>query len=255
MNSLTTNRIFIKLFYYEWRRILLHKFYLGIFLICIIYNWLILRTETILGISHTAPFSGWSFGVYLGHSIPLLLFIIYFFFYQIYYGSDRDVLVLTFATPIHPTYYLMIRCTAILVAVLVLIITTILEGILFLYSLFPLAFSIGELFAPVGILYLPLLSLCFGFALCTVRIHPIIFFGSAIFLLLFEPITGFLLQNPSSIFAEALSLSMNSYFIRYPLTLLDVDAPFYVIKSIGVIRSFAFLFGCGSMIWGIQRKQ
>lgn len=254
MNLPTTNQIFIKLFYYEFRRILLHKFYLGIFLVCAIYNWLVLRTETILGISHTAPFSGWSFGIYLGHSIPLLLLVIYFFFYQLYYGIDCQIRVLTSTTPIHPSYYLLIRCSAILAAVLLFIVTIVIEGILFLYSLFPFAISIGELLAPAFAIYLPMLSLSFGFALCTIRIHPVIFFGSALFLLLLEPIVAFLLQNPFHILAEALSLSIQSYLTRYPLTFVEPDTPFYLIKNMVVIRSITFLLGSGCMIFGIRRN-
>ena len=248
-------QIFTKLFYYELRRILLHKFYLGIFLVCMVYHYLILRTETILGVSHTAPFSGWSFGIYLGHSVPLLLFIIYFFFYQIYYGADKNVWVLTSAAPISPSYYWMIRCIAIFAAVLLLIAAIITEGILFLYSLFPNALSVKELLLPAVSLYLPMLSLCFGFALFTIRIHLVLFLGSAVLLLLLEPITGFLLQNPSSVFTEALSLSMSSYFIRYPLTLADADMPFFLIKNIMIIRSFSFFVGCGCLFWGIRKKE
>lgn len=253
MNLLTTNQIFIKLFYYEFKRILFHKFYLGILLIGAIYNWLILKGEIILGISHTAPFSGWSFGVYLGHSIPLLLFLIYFFFYQLYYGTNRQIRVLTLATPISPSYYLLIRCTAILAAVLLFIILEVMEGILFFYSLFPLAVSIKELLAPICFIYLPVLSLCFGFALYSIQIHPVFFFGSALFLLLLEPIMVFLLQDPSHILVEALPLSINSYLIRYPLTFIDADTPFYLIKGMVIIRIFTFLLGSGCTFLGIRK--
>lgn len=252
--SMMKNRIFTKVFFYEFRRLVLQKFYLGLFLIGTVYNWLILRSETILGISHTAPFSGWSFGVYLGRSIPLLLLMIDFFFYQIYYGTDRHVRVLISATSIHPAYYLLIRCVAILAAVLVLISATVAEGMIFLYSFFPSVISIRELLSPVCFLYLPMLSLSFGLGLCTVRMHPVLFFGSGVFLLLLEPIAAFLFQNSSYVLAEALSLSCSNYFTRYPLILADADSPFFVVKNLMLVRILVFLFGNGCVCLGIWKS-
>lgn len=255
MNLQTTKSpIFLKIFYYEFRHLVLQKFYLGLFLVCAIYNWLILRSETILGISHTAPFSGWSFGSYLGRSIPLLVLMIYFFFYQLYYGMDRPVRVLTSAASIHPSYYLLIRCTAILAAVLLFITAIVAEGILFLYSLFSSVISIKELLAPVCFLYLPMLSLSFGFGLCTVRVHPALFFGSALLLLFLEPVAAFLIQDSSPILPESLSLSCSSYLTRYPLTLADADTPFFVPKNILAIRTLLFLFGNGCIFLGIRKN-
>lgn len=242
-----SNRIFTKIFLYEFRRIVLHKYYLGLFLSCACYGWITLRTETILGISHTAPFSAWSFGAYLTHSVPLTLLIVYFFLYQFHYGSDCRVRVLTSATGVSPQFYLLMRCSAILAAVLLIIAFIVIEGIGFLWILFPSSICFGELLLPVLFVFLPVLSLSFGLGLCSIRIHPAFFFGSAFLLLLLEPLADSLLQN-SFLSMEFFCLSGRSFFTEYPLTMGNADEPFCVTWGIVMIRSLYILLGSGGII-------
>lgn len=72
-----------KIFCYELRRLLWNRFFLGIALALLFYGWQVLGGVTILGVSHTAPFSPWSFGDYLSRMLPLLwigaLFFLTFF--------------------------------------------------------------------------------------------------------------------------------------------------------------------------------
>ena len=60
-----------------------NKFFPGIALVLLFYGWQILDRITILGVAHTAPFSAWSYGDYLGYMLPLLwigaLFTLSFF--------------------------------------------------------------------------------------------------------------------------------------------------------------------------------
>jgi len=69
-----------KIFLYECKRLLWNKFFAGLVLVLLFYGWQVLRRVTILGVSHTAPFSPWSFGDFLSRMLPLLwigaLFII-----------------------------------------------------------------------------------------------------------------------------------------------------------------------------------
>ena len=51
-----------KIFLYECKRLLWNKFFAGLVLVLLFYGWQVLRRVTILGVSHTAPFSPWSFG-------------------------------------------------------------------------------------------------------------------------------------------------------------------------------------------------
>ena len=62
----------IKIFQYECKRLLWNKFFFGLLLVILFYGGQVLNSVTILGVSHTAPFSPWSFGDYLSRMIPLL---------------------------------------------------------------------------------------------------------------------------------------------------------------------------------------
>lgn len=61
-----------KVFRHELRRVLLSRLFFGVLLVCLGYGWLTLATVTVRGVAHTAPFSPWSFGDYLGRLLPLL---------------------------------------------------------------------------------------------------------------------------------------------------------------------------------------
>lgn len=61
-----------KIFGYECRRLLWNKFFLGLLAVLLFYGWQVLDWVTILGVSHTAPFSPWSFGDYLCRLLPLM---------------------------------------------------------------------------------------------------------------------------------------------------------------------------------------
>ncbi|WP_460277904.1 hypothetical protein [Clostridium sp. CTA-5] len=63
----------MSLFKYELKRLLLNKFFLGILIISALYSHQVMCGDIILGVANTAPFSGWSYGVYLGKILPILL--------------------------------------------------------------------------------------------------------------------------------------------------------------------------------------
>lgn len=68
----------MKIFKYEIKIILAKPYVLAMTVIALLYAWFLLSSETILGVSDTAPFSGWSFGKYLG-DIALLSMLIALF--------------------------------------------------------------------------------------------------------------------------------------------------------------------------------
>ena len=100
------------IFRYECRRLMWNRFFFGFLLILLLYGWQVLDEVTILGISHTAPFSPWSFGDYLSRQLPLLwagtLFLLTFFTS----GKARSVSVLTSACPMNPERYAVARLAA-----------------------------------------------------------------------------------------------------------------------------------------------
>ena len=85
----------IKIFQYECKRLLWNKFFFGLLLILLFYGWQVLNSVTILGVSHTAPFSPWSFGDYLSRMIPLLWIGALFFLTFFTSGKAQRVNILT----------------------------------------------------------------------------------------------------------------------------------------------------------------
>ena len=91
-----------KIFGYECRRLLWNKFFLGLLAVLLFYGWQVLDRVTILGVSHTAPFSPWSFGDYLCRLLPLMWIGALFFLTFFTSGKARRAAVLTDAAPAEP---------------------------------------------------------------------------------------------------------------------------------------------------------
>ena len=83
-----------KIFGYECRRLLWNKFFLGLLAVLLFYGWQVLDRVTILGVSHTAPFSPWSFGDYLCRLLPLMWLGALFFLTFFTSGKARRAAVL-----------------------------------------------------------------------------------------------------------------------------------------------------------------
>ena len=78
----------------------------------LLYGALVLHAVTILGVSHTAPFSPWSFGDYLSRMLPLLWIGMLFFLTFYTSPKARRAAVLMDATPMPPKQYALVRCAA-----------------------------------------------------------------------------------------------------------------------------------------------
>lgn len=101
-----------KIFLYECKRLLWNKFFAGLVLVLLFYGWQVLRRVTILGVSHTAPFSPWSFGDFLSRMLPLLWIGALFFLTFFTSEKARRAAVLTDAAPLLPRRYALARCAA-----------------------------------------------------------------------------------------------------------------------------------------------
>ena len=108
----------IKIFRYECKRLLLNKFFAGLALVLLGYGAMVLESATILGVSHTAPFSPWSFGDYLSRMLPLLWIGALFFLTFFTSGRARRAMALTDAAPMDARRYALVRCAAALTAIL-----------------------------------------------------------------------------------------------------------------------------------------
>ena len=78
-----------KIFGYELRRLLGNKFSAGLAVLTLAYSYWVMNEEVILGIANTAPFSPWSFGVYLGRVMPVLAAALLFFL-SFYHSPEAE---------------------------------------------------------------------------------------------------------------------------------------------------------------------
>lgn len=214
----------IKIFRYELRRLLFNKFFIGLLLVTLFYCWQVLSSEIIQGVSHTAPFSPWSFGCYLARISPLICLGELFFLTFYTSSRERRASVITSATPVDPRKYMLVRCGAVLLCVLLLAICVLLLGFGFYAKLLGWA-DFGSLIAPALLALLPPIMFFLGVGWLLGRVHPALTYIS-----MAVPFLLAYIQVPF-----ALDMSGYSFFADYPLTLDALDpvfaVPLYVLGS------------------------
>ena len=95
----------IKIFRCECRRLLCNKFFIGLLAVLLFYAGQVFYAVALPGVAHTAPFSPWSFGAYLGRLLPLVWVGALFFLTFFTSARERRAAVHTAATPAHPPRY------------------------------------------------------------------------------------------------------------------------------------------------------
>ncbi|WNX86108.1 hypothetical protein RWV98_07500 [Agathobaculum sp. NTUH-O15-33] len=172
-----------KIYRYELKRLLFNKFFIGILAVTLFYGYQVLTLEVVRGISHTAPFSAWSFGYYLARVLPLVCIGELFFLTFFVSKAEKRVAVLTNATPVNERRYLLTRSLAALTGTALLAGTVLVLGVLFLYRLFgPQAY--GALVLPAILVLLPAILFCLGLGWLLGRAHPAGVYGAMVLALL-----------------------------------------------------------------------
>ena len=80
-----------KLYRYELHRFVCCKLFFGALAVLLLFGWQTLRSETILGVADTAPFSPWSFGSYAARALPFLAAAQLCFLLRLYSRKARGV--------------------------------------------------------------------------------------------------------------------------------------------------------------------
>lgn len=214
-------------------------------MITMLYSYQILRKDIIVGIAFTAPFSSWSYGMYLAKVLPLLLITLIFFISFLYSKEEKQVKQLIFATPIDPLKYGFTRCLAIIVGYMLISIFVI--GISFLFYVLIFRFyTFIDFIVPSLITLIPALLLVLGIGLVIASIHPNLLYVLIIFILLI----GFL---PLPTFVD---LYGTQTFNTYPLTLpvgTDGEPPFILPKLFILGKAFFLVIGISMISFGIKR--
>ncbi len=225
-----------KIFRYECKRLLWNKFFFGILLVSLFYGWQVLNGVTILGVSHTAPFSPWSFGDYLCRMVPLLWIGALFFLTFFTSGRARRAAVLTDAAPMPPRRYALARCAAALAGTALLALACLGEAALF-YGVYFGWYGWGTLALPALVTLLPPLVFALGSGWLLGRVRPWL-----VYVWMAAPFALAALPLP-----EALGLWNGSFFTAYPLTLETLDPAFVLPWGAGAAQ-MALLVSGGAML-------
>lgn len=223
----------IKIFLYECKRLILNKFFFGILFVLLFYGWQVLSNATILGVSHTAPFSAWSFGDYLCRMLPLLWIGALFFLTFFTSAKARRAAVLTDATQTSPRRYALTRCGAALTGTVLLALACLVEAVVF-YGRYFGWYAWGQLLVPALVTLIPALAFALGSGWLLGRIRPWL-----IYVWMAVPFACMALPLP-----KTLSLWNGSFFTNYPLTLGILDPAFSLPVSVVLAQ-------CGLLLCGI----
>ena len=214
-----------KIFQYECRRLLWNKFFGGLLLVLLFYGWQVLSRMTILGVSHTAPFSPWSFGDFLSRMVPLLWIGSLFFLTFFTSGRARRAAVLTDAAPMEPRRYALARCGAALAGTALLALAALAEAAVF-YGWYFGWYGWIELIAPALVTLFPPLAFALGSGWLLGRVRPWLLY-------VWMPLPFALARLP---LPEVLELWNGSFFTQYPLTLGTLDPAFSLPAAVLLVQ-------------------
>ena len=215
-----------KIFLYECKRLLWNKFFAGLVLVLLFYGWQVLRRVTILGVSHTAPFSPWSFGDFLSRMLPLLWIGALFFLTFFTSEKARRAAVLTDAAPLLPRRYALARCAAALTGTALLALACISEAACF-YGIYFGWYGWSGLVFPTLVTLVPPLVFALGSGWLLGMLRPWLLYVW----MLVSPVC---LALP---LPESLGLWNGRLFAQYPLTLGTLDPAFSLPGGMCLVQS------------------
>ncbi len=233
-----------KLFRYELRLIAFNRFYLGFFAVSLCFGWLILSTETIQGVAHTAPFSPWSFGSYLMAMMPLLSIALIFMLWSFDSGQARRAKPLISAATVVPVRHAAVKCAAAATAWLLLSAAIVLLGIGFLIFIFGNVVSIAALLAPSVSILLPAMLFLIGSGLLALSRSRMVFLAIPPALLALH-----LLPLPAW-----MHLLVSDFYSTYPLH-MDMLDPGFTVPVSYIAGKLAYAFAGIIMLALALRKK
>lgn len=231
-----------KIFFYECRRLLCNKFFLGLLLVILFYGWQVLNRVTIFGIAHTAPYSPWSFGDYLCRMLPLLWMGALFFLTFFTSRAEARRAVLTAATPVKPFIYGMVRCAAALLGTLVIAGVVVALALVFYGRMFQW-YDWRSLLLPSLITLVPPLVFALGSGWMLGRLRSWLLFP---WMLL--PVVLAALPLP-----ESLGLLNGSVYVERPLSLDVLDPAFSLAPATMIVQSVVLAAGVLLLFLSPQR--
>lgn len=237
MNKTLNKMCFLKIMCYELRRTLLNRLFLGLFLVNGLCAWFILSFDTIMGTAYTAPFSVWSYCAYLGRTLPIATVTTLFLLSNYYSRKQKQVEILTDATPVTPFCQIMVRTlTAGIGFVLIYVVMCSLARIFYVRFFRFRDFAVFIL--PSVLLLLPCFTFFAGVGQLLGSLHRGLIYALMLLVLIFRGIP--------SIF----DCFGAGYFSTFPLTLpvgADGEPAFRIGLSFIMVRVLYLLTGIASL--------
>lgn len=165
----------MKIFKYELKVILLKPYVLAMSIITLLYGWFLLSTEMILGVSDTAPFSGWTFGKYMGDITLLTMLVSLFLIASVYSSRQKRVGILADVTGFSVRKRMMIKSLIIGGYFLVMNLLLLVMGCVFLSVYFGKLY-LGTYLLEYFVIGIPALVLVLGVGNLLGRINPALVF-------------------------------------------------------------------------------
>lgn len=231
-----------KIFGYECRRLLWNTFFFGLLLVILFYGWQVLNGVTVLGVSHTAPFSPWSFGDYLSQMLPLLWLGALFFLTFFTSSAEERRAVLTSATPFKPSAYGLVRCCSALAGTALLSFAVVLLAAAFYSRMFHW-YGWSSLLFPTLLTLAPPLIFALGSGWALGRLQP-----RLLYVWMLAPFVCSALPLP-----EALGLWDGSFFTEYPLTLGKLDPAFSAPAVVVLAQCISLAAGVVLLVFQFER--
>ena len=222
----------VKIFRYECKRLLWNKFFFGILAVTLFYGWQVLTGASILGVSHTAPFSPWSFGDYLSRMLPLLWIGMLFFLTFYTSPKARRAAVLMDATPMPPKQYALVRCAAALTGGVLLSLLCMGEAAVFYGRMFGW-YGWGSLLLPALATLPPALVFALGSGWLLGQIRPWL-----VYVWMAVPFLCMALPLP-----DALGIWNGHFFSKYPLALGTLDPAFSMPAAVLIVQCILLAAG------------
>ncbi|WP_304507405.1 hypothetical protein [Anaerotignum sp.] len=236
----------MKLFKYELRRNLCNKFFVGLLIITFLYSYQVMGGEIVLGTANTAPFSLWSFGMYLSRMLPILLITLLFFVSFLYSRQEQEVRRITETTPMDQKQLGLLRCCAIMVGFVCISVVSV--GVsLWFYAVNFRYTDFSHFLLPVLLTLIPAMLFFLGIGVIIGKIHPA-------FIYMLMPLVFLLGYLPMP---NALDLFGSSFFQKMPLSLpmgAGGEPAFTVPFSVWIGKTMYAAIGVFLIIWGVTCK-
>lgn len=226
-----------RIFKYELKRLIINKFFLGLLIISALYSHEIMCEDIILGVSNTAPFSGWSYGTYLAKVLPILLVTLLFFISFLYQKQEKSVQALTKATPIDPFKFQMLRFGTIIMGFVLISAVPIIYSLCFYALNFDFT-NFRSLVLPTVITLLPAMLFVFGLGVFGGQYHQ-----GVVFVLMVVVILVSFIPLPYIV-----DLFGGNFFTEYPKSLNVVEPAFSIPTSVVIGKVIYGLTGLGMML-------